>query len=117
MSKKKTIKCPILNMTACFTNCAWWLEEYQCCAMARIGKVLSDAESVFETIHILADKDMSKNLLGNLKFLNEEGATKWAPLDDEEEDEAAADQPAACFSCHAPGLSSFSSARRCAYRP
>lgn len=88
MTKNKTIKCPILDWTQCFTNCAWWLEEYKCCTMARIGLALADAESVFETIHILADKDMSKNLLGNLKFLSKEGSSvKWTPLDDEGEDE------------------------------
>lgn len=85
MSKKTTIKCPILDWTECYTNCGWWLKEHKCCAIARIGMALADVDSLLETIHILADKEMSGQLILSLGALSKGKSIKWTPLDVDDE--------------------------------
>lgn len=89
MSKKKTIKCPMLDWTECYTNCGWWLKEHECCAIARIGTAMADVDSLLETIHILADKDMSDQLILSFGALSRDKgkSVKWTPLDVDDEGE------------------------------
>lgn len=87
MSKKITIRCPLVGLGDCISNCGWWLKEHNCCAIARIGTSLADVDSLLETIHILADKEMSGQLVLSLGALSKGKSIKWTPLDVDDEGE------------------------------